>query len=198
MEHLRPKLSEIQTSEEFQKWYWLKEELVVFCKLANISYAGSKFEIIARIAGVFEVGVNTAKKTNKVTSKFDWHRADLTLETIITDSYKNSRNVRRFFKKHCSQKFHFNIAFMNWMKNNVGKTLAEATEEWKRLDEQSRQKDFKSEIPKGNQYNQYLRDFFVDNPHKTMTEARHFWKLKRELPVGLHKYERTDLELKKD
>jgi Domain of unknown function (DUF6434)/SAP domain-containing new25 len=193
---MRPNLLDIQTSEEFQKWYWLKAELVVFCQLTDISYAGSKFEIIDRIVEMFDVGVNNAKKIQKVTSKFDWHCEDLTLETRITDSYKNSRNVRRFFKKHCGEKFHFNIAFMNWMKNNVGKTLAEAVEEWKRLDEQSQQKGFKSEIPKGNQYNQYLRDFFADNPDKTMIEARHFWKLKRELPLGLHKYERTDLELK--
>jgi Domain of unknown function (DUF6434) len=85
---------------------------------------------------------------------------------------------------------------MAWMKSNVGKTLADAIEEWKRLDEQSRQKDFKSEIPKGNQYNQYLRDFFADNSNKTIKEAKHFWKLKRALPLGLHKYERSDLELK--
>jgi hypothetical protein len=196
MNSIRPDFSDIQTSEEFQKWYWLKAELVAFCKLADIGYSGSKFEIIARIVEMFDVGVITAKKRKKATSKFDWHCAELTLETIITDSYKNSRNVRQFFKKCCGQKFHFNIAFMNWMKTSVGKTLANAVEEWKRLDEQSRQKDFKSEIPKGNQYNQYLRDFFADNPNKTITNARHFWKLKRQLPLGLHKYERTDLELK--
>ena len=193
----RPNLSDIQTSEEFQKWYWLKAELIAFCRLADISYSGSKFEIINRIVEMFDVGVSKAKKTKKTASKFDWRFAELTLETIITDSYKNSRNVRWFFKKHCGETFHFNIALMNWMKNNVGETLAEATEEWKKLAGQSRQKDFKSEIPKGNQYNQYIRDFFADNPGKTIKEARNFWNLKRELPLGLHKYERTDLELKK-
>jgi hypothetical protein len=198
MKPVRPNLSDIQTSEEFRKWYWLKEELVAFCKLAEISYAGTKFEIIDRIAEAFDADPITQKKTKakKVTSKFDWHCEELTLETVITDSYKNSQNVRRFFQKNCSQKFHFNFAFMAWMRSNVGKTLADAIKEWKRLDEQSRQKDFKSEIPKGNQYNQYMRDFFADNPTKTIKEARHFWKLKRALPLGLHKYERSDLELK--
>jgi SAP domain-containing new25/Domain of unknown function (DUF6434) len=103
----RPNLSDIQTGEEFRKWYWLKEELVAFCKLAGISYAGTKFEMIDRIAEAFDVGVTTKKKAKakKVTSKFDWHCEELTLETVITDSYKNSQNVGGFFKKIAVKNF---------------------------------------------------------------------------------------------
>jgi hypothetical protein len=56
-------------------------------------------------------------------------------------------------------------------------------------------KSFKSVIPAHNQYNQYIRDFFADNPGKTLKDARHYWKLKRQLPVQRHRYERSDLKL---
>lgn len=85
---------------------------------------------------------------------------------------------------------------MAWIKSNVGKTLQDAVTEWQDSQELQKQKGYQSEIPDSNQYNKYTRDFFADNPEKKIQEARHFWKLKRKLPLGKHFYERTDLELK--
>ena len=33
---------------ELVRWYWLKEELVAYCKLAGINYKGVKFDILKR------------------------------------------------------------------------------------------------------------------------------------------------------
>jgi hypothetical protein len=193
---MRPDISTLQTGEEFKKWYWLKEEVVAYCKGANIPYSGSKFQIIERIAHALDNNLALEKpKKTAISSTKDWHSAHLTLETVITDSYTNGPNTRRFFKEYCGAHFSFNIEFMAWMKANIGKTLRDAVEEWLKIKEKSKDKTHKSVIPAGNQYNQYLRDFFVDNPDKTMKEARHFWQLKRALPLGLHKYERGDLDL---
>jgi len=68
-------------------------------------------------------------------------------------------------------------------------------EMWQALETKKKDKNFKSTIPASNQYNQYMRDFFADNPDKTIKDARKFWLLKRALP-GSNKYERTDLTLK--
>jgi Domain of unknown function (DUF6434)/SAP domain-containing new25 len=195
---IRPDISEIETGNELKKGYWLKQELVDFCKLTNLSYVGAKFDILDRIATALDEGVTKIENvphSDKPTSKFAWSKSKLKLDTIITDSYNNGPNTRKFFKEYCGDKFHFSIPFMDFMKNNCGKTLQDAINEWYRLNEKSKDKNFKSEIPIGNQYNKYLRDFFVDNPTMTIEQARHFWKLKRSLPLGRHIYERTDLEL---
>jgi hypothetical protein len=172
---------------------------VDFCKRTNLSYVGAKFDILERIATALDNDYNKREKeqpSDKPTSKFVWSKSKLTLDTIITDSYTNGPNTRKFFKEYCGNKFHFSIPFMNFMKNNCGKTLQDAINEWHRLYEQSKDKNFKSEIPAGNQYNKYIRDFFADNPTMTIEQARHFWKLKRSLPLGRHIYEKTDLNLK--
>ncbi len=193
----RPGIKNIKTGEELKRWYWLKEELTAFCKMKKLSYAGTKFDILERIANVIDKGVSDFKiSINKPTSKFVWSRSKLTLNTIVTDTYTNGPNTRKFFKEHCGDKFHFSIPFMKFMKNNCGKTLEDAVKEWERLHELSKQKNFKSDIPSGNQYNQYIRDFFADNPGKTITEARHFWKLKKSLPLGKHIYEKKYTLLK--
>jgi hypothetical protein len=196
---IRPDINEIETGAELKRWYWLKEELVDFCKRTQLSYVGAKFDILERIATALDKGVTkTENTTNEVkpTSKFIWSKSLLTLDTIITDSYTNGPNTRKFFKQHCGDNFHFSIQFMDFMKNNCGKTLQNAVNEWHKLNEQSKDKNFKSEIPASNQYNKYIRDFFADNPTMTLEQARHFWKLKRSLPLGRHIYEKTDLKLK--
>jgi hypothetical protein len=195
----RPDIYKIETGAELKRWYWLKQELVEFCKKTQLSYVGAKFDILERIASALDNGVTeTEKKSQKAkpTSKFLWAKSSLFLDTIITDSYTNGPNTRKFFKQHCGDKFHFSIPFMDFMKNNCGKTLNDAVNEWQRLNELSKDKNFKSDIPAGNQYNKYIRDFFADNPNLTIEQARHFWKLKRSLPLGKHIYEKTDLKLK--
>ncbi len=63
--------------------------------------------------------------------KFDWHSGEITADTLIDSYYINTQNVRRFFKAACGDEFSFNRAFMQWMKNNVGKTMGEAAQHWK-------------------------------------------------------------------
>ena len=46
----RPNINEIETGEELKRWYWLKQELVDFCKAIDLSYVGAKFDILERIA----------------------------------------------------------------------------------------------------------------------------------------------------
>jgi hypothetical protein len=194
----RPDINEIETGEELKRWYWLKQELVDYCKRTPINYVGAKFDILDRIANILDKRITNPEnrsRPTKATSYFVWSKSLLTLQTVITDSYTNGSNTREFFKKHCGQKFHFSITFMDFMKKNCGKTLQDAVNEWNRLNEQHKGKQFKSEIPSGNQYNKYIRDFFADNPKMTIEQARYFWKLKRSLPLGRHIYEKSDLKL---
>jgi hypothetical protein len=131
---MRPNIDDISSGESLKKWYWLKAELVAFCKKIGINYSGSKFEILDRIALSLDAEkVVLEEKKVKPSSKFDWSKETLTLDTLITDSYTNGLNTRTFFREYCGSKFSFNIAFMSWMKHNVGKTLRDAVEEWNRL-----------------------------------------------------------------
>ncbi|WP_316830157.1 DUF6434 domain-containing protein [Pedobacter aquatilis] len=64
-------------------------------------------------------------------SKFDWHSAPLTDETLITNNYKNTQNVRRYFYTHFGSGWKNNRFFMAWFKENEGKTLKDAVEEFR-------------------------------------------------------------------
>jgi hypothetical protein len=63
---------------------------------------------------------------------FDWHRGDITRSTLITESYRSTQKVRRFFKAECGDGFTFDRSFRDWLKVSRGKTLGDAADEWNR------------------------------------------------------------------
>lgn len=194
----RPLLDKNISLEDFNDFYWLKQELVDFCKRNGISTTGGKIEISERIRHFISTGnvVRIEPKKPKSKSKFDWNKMNLTLETVITDNYRNGENVRSFFVREIGSHFVFNTVFMKWIKDNVGKTLGEAIIEWNRIYNLKKEENYVSEIAPQFEYNRYMRAFLADNPELSSKDAIRHWKLKRS-QRGTNEYERTDLEMKK-
>ncbi len=63
---------------------------------------------------------------------FDWHGGEITPRTRITSDYRNTQNVRRFFRSACGDHFKFDRDFMAWMKAAEGRTMGAAAREWLR------------------------------------------------------------------
>jgi hypothetical protein len=61
---------------------------------------------------------------------FDWHGGAITRATPITESYRNTQNVRRFLRAQCGADFKFDRSFMAWIKSSIGKTMGDAADEW--------------------------------------------------------------------
>lgn len=196
----RPEFSNIKSGEEFNSWYWLKEEMVEICKLCGLPYSGAKFELRDRIMYALDnEGKIKPQKAIKKTSKFNWAKAELHPETVITDNISFGPNFRRFMKGQIGAKFSCHSDFMDWVKQNPGKTLQDAVQKWEELEQRKDDPNFKREIAEHNMFNQYTRDFLEDNPGMTFKQARSFWLLKKKLPTkdGFVKYEKTDLKLER-
>lgn len=198
MNKKRPDFNDIKTGKEFNRWYWLKEELVAICKHAELPTHGRKFELRDRIMYALDnQGLLKKEEKKKTTSRFNWAKAKLSQETFITDNVSFGPNFRRFMKDQIGAKFSCHSDFMDWVKNNEGKTLRQAVEKWFELESRKEDPDFKRVIADNNMYNQYTRDFLEDNPGKTIREARQHWLAKKQQPTknGFVRYERSDLAL---
>ena len=64
--------------------------------------------------------------------KFDWHSDPITHQTPVTESYRNTQNVRRFLKAQCGNHFRFDRPFMAWIKDGTEKTMGDVAKEWTR------------------------------------------------------------------
>lgn len=195
----RPILNKNISAKDFRDFYWLKEELIAFCKTEGLRITGGKIEIANRIEHYLLTGKKElikAKLKPTARSKFDWKNEKLSLETKITNNYTNTENVRIFFEKEIGSRFKFNVKFMNWMKSNHGKSLRQAKQEWERIVAEKKTNTQPKNIAPQFEYNRYLRDFLVDNPDMDRALGIKLWKIKKTMR-GDNVYKKEDLKLLK-
>lgn len=185
---VRPELNKDLDAKTFREFYYLKEELVDFCRENNLHVSGSKIELTERIAYFLETGkvLKTFVK-RKVTANIDV----ITEDTKIEDNIICSEKHRAFFEEKIGKGFSFNVLFQKWLKNNAGKTYREAIKAYYQILEEK--KKGKTIIDKQFEYNTYIRDFFEDNEGKSLEHAIICWKYKKSLK-GHNRYEKSDLE----
>lgn len=183
----RPILNKNLDSKTFRDFYYLKEELVNFCRENGLPVSGGKLELTDRIAYFLDTGevlpvLAPKKKAAGIST--------ITLDTKIESDFVCSEKHRAFFKEHIGPTFSFNVAFQKWLKSNNGKTYQEAIEAYYQIIENK--KKGKTKIDKQFEYNTYIRDFFADNQGRTLEEAIQCWKYKKQLK-GHNRYEKSDL-----
>ena len=183
----RPELSRALNGATFRSFYYLKQELADFCRENGLPTSGSKAEITDRIAYFLDTGnvlKSSAEKKKAVTI------GTLTEDTVIEPNIVCSEKHRAFFSEKIGKNFSFNVPFQKWLKANAGKTYGDAIRAYYRILEEKKQT--KTEIGGQFEYNTYIRDFFADNPGKSLHDAIVCWNYKKSLP-GHHRYERSDL-----
>ena len=183
----RPELSRDISVEVFRNYYYLKEELVKFCRKYDLQTTGSKQELTDRIAYFLETGKKKSASSKRIQAE---SVGDITENTLIEANIVCSEKHRAFFKERIGKTFSFNVAFQKWLKNNAGKTYADAIQAYYAILEEKKKR--KTVIDKQFEYNTYIRDFFADNNGMSLENAIKCWKYKKSLK-GHNRYEKTDL-----
>ena len=184
----RPNLDIKLDSKTFKEYYYLKEELIDFCRKNNLQTTGGKLELIERIANFLDTGERTYKNHN---NKKTIITHEITLDTIIEGNFVCSEKHRAFYKEQIGNSFSFNVTFQKWLKSNAGKTYQDSIIAYYQILEDKKKN--KTTIDKQFEYNTYIRDFFKDNKDKSLEQAIKCWKYKKSLK-GHNKYERDDLK----
>ena len=181
----RPVLDKYLDEKTFRSYYYLKSELVDFCRENNIPVSGGKIALTDRVAYFLATG----KVLNNIKSKSRYTNTDnISEDTIIGDNIVYSEKLRAFFEERIGKSFSFKIPFQRWLKNNPDKTYGDAIEAYQQIIKEKK----KVSIDKQFEYNTYIRDFFNDNIGKALEDAIRCWKYKKSLP-GHNRYEKQDL-----
>lgn len=191
---MRPNLTKEISTEEFQNYYWLKEELQAFCREQEMSATGSKIELAGRIAHFLATGERKKPQRRKQpAAKKAILESPLSLDTVITADHRCSQQVRAFFTS-IIPKFHFSTYIQQFFRENVGKTYQDVVTAW--YEETERKKDpsyKKNKLAPQFEYNQFTRDYFADpqNKGKSREDAILAWKTIKSLP-GDNKYKPSE------
>ena len=184
----RPDLEKNMDADLFLSFYYLKEELIDFCRLNRLSTQGGKIEITDRIAHFLRTGERKQYTVKRAVQRKRM-LSELSLNSIIEKNIKCSEVHRTFFKNQIGPTFRFNVRFQNWLKENSGKKYSDAIEAYQNiLNDKTPTK-----IDRQFEYNTYIRDFFDDNKNLNLQQAISCWKFKKSQP-GHNKYEQRDLE----
>ncbi len=184
----RPELKSCLKPEIFKSYYYLKEELVGFCRAEKLQTTGSKEELTQRIACYLATGERiTTKRKGKASGNIEV----ILSESIIEPDFTCTEKHRTYFKSIIGNGFSFNVVFQNWLKENTGKTYREAIEAYHNI--LYTKKHTKPEIDKQFEYNTYIRDFFADNKGRTLDEAILCWRYKKS-QQGDNCYRKSDIE----
>ena len=184
----RPELTSLTDPRTFTEYYYLKEELVRFCRENGLPVSGAKSELTERIAYFLETG--NIKSGTAPKRKHSPAVGEITDSTPIEENIVCSEKHRAYFKEKIGNGFTFNVAFQKWLKANAGKTYADAVAAYHEIIAQKKTR--KTVIDGQFEYNTYIRDFFADNHGKTLDDAIKCCKYKKSL-AGHNRYEHSDL-----
>lgn len=173
----RPALDTHISVADFQSFYWLKRELIAFCRKNGLPTGGSKTELTSRICVFLSTGKRPSPerppqskaKTAKMPNTFSRH-------TVIGSGWRCSQQLRAFFVQEIGPQFHFNETMRNFIKHGEGKALQEAIETWHQAQKQPKTE---KEIAPQFEYNRHIREFFKEHPEKTLQDAIADWKIKK-------------------
>ena len=191
----RPALDKELDSRSFREWYWLKEELVCFCRENGLPVSGGKTELTDRIALFLDTGEVKKCSSGKDRAGSRKIVSEITLDSIIEPDFVCSEKHRAFFKEQIGNSFSFNVAFQKWLKTNAGKTYAEAVSAYHEIRKNA--SGGRKTIDRQFEYNTYIRDFFEHNKGRSLDDAIMCWKYKKSLP-GHNRYEDSDLKVLKN
>lgn len=178
----RPELTNTISIADFKRFYWLKEELVSFCREQNIPTSGGKIDITNRIIEFLATGIvsSTPQRIHRPTQKIDL--SSLTLETLLTKKYTSNETNRAFFKSVIGPHFHFSTRFMNFCKANPDKTYGDAINEWYAEQEDKKDPTYKTELAPQFEYNRFMRQYKEKNPGMSFQDAVKAWNDYRNKP----------------
>lgn len=187
----RPELNVDLDSGTFLNFYYLKEELVQFCRENRLPTSGGKIELTERVAKYLDTGIiSAANRNTKRNIQNAGSKKIITKETKIEENFVCSETHRAFFLENVGKSFSFNVAFQKWLKTNSGKTYEDAINAYFQIIQDK--KKTKTSIDSQFEYNTYIRDFFENNKGRTLADAIKCWKFKKSLQ-GHNRYEDSDL-----
>jgi SAP domain-containing new25/Domain of unknown function (DUF6434) len=174
----RPRLHHDLAADEFVRWYWLKAELVEFCRSAKLPTVGVKLELASRVAAYLSGAAVTkpaiVRRTGAMPQRF-------ALATKIGEGWRCNPALGAFLREQCGPAFRFNKAMRDFIHTQHGQPLASAVQCY----HESMSPDApKREIAPQLEYNRHTREFYKQNPGATAAEVRAAWWVRRGLRAG--------------
>jgi len=172
----RPLLTDKIGLNDFYNYYWLKEELVQFCRQHQLPTNGNKKTLTERIAAYVSGKPIPITTNSRVKVKMP---DEFTHQTIIGKNWRCSQDLRFYLEQEIGSHFHFDKVMRDLIHNGQGKTIGEVIRTW--LDSQNKHKQ-ETEIAPQFEYNRFIRDYFQLHTEANFKDAVKAWNIHKSRP----------------
>lgn len=164
---------------EFQRWYWLKDELSDFARTCGIRTTGSKDMLTARITAWLD-GIPFTESEATPRGSVAQLTGELFASTLIPRGQRCSQIVRAWFIDQVGPSFRFDAQMREFFANSDGtQTMQDALDHYSTT---------RSQEPKAIEaqfeYNRFTRAWHTANPTGSRQELVHAWQRYRSLPIN--------------
>lgn len=174
----RPPLTAGLTGAEFERWYWLKDELSEFARALGIRSGGSKQALTGRIAARLDGRAFEEPRTGHLV-RGDQLLPPLTPDSLIPPGQPCSQSVRRWFEEQVGPAFRFDSSMRDFFRHADGtQMLGDALDYWN-----STRGEGPTSIDPQFEYNRFTRAWHIDNPEGSRAELLLAWTRYRALPI---------------
>lgn len=174
----RPPLQPSMKASEFDRWYWLKEELQRFARQLGVSAAGSKQLLTARISARL-AGREFTEPAGHSKPPAAQLAGRLTEATVIPPGQRCSQNLRAWFVAQVGAEFRFDAAMRAFFRDVSGtETLGDALAHWR--DTRGRGP---ADIDTQFEFNRFTRAWHAAHPGDDRTALLAAWNGYRGQPV---------------
>lgn len=172
----RPLLTQGTSEGELRRWYWTKDELVVFARTLGVRTTGSKEQVTDRLADRLSGRVGRSEsRSAPLTPQLT---GPLASETVIPPSQRCSQVLRVFFTSAVGPSFRFDAAMREFIASADGAvTLGDAVDHWHRTRHQVR------EIGRQFDLNRFTRQWHLEHPGGSAEQLKAAWVTYRSQPT---------------
>lgn len=176
--HARPVLDSALSAEEFQRWYWLREELAVFARTLGLRATGGKELLAARIAARLDGREFVEPAVSKRTEGRQLS-GPLSPATVIPAGQRCSQVVRAWIGEQVGEGFHFDAEMRAFFAESDGtKTMQDALDHWSATRDQGERS-----IDPQFEYNRFTRAWHEAHPDGGRNELLAAWQDYRARPA---------------
>jgi hypothetical protein len=176
MEISRPQFQSTMQAKEFRRWYWLKAELVVACRLLSVSTVGSKPELEARICAALDGIDLPVPQPRRIKGDMPTR---FTLDTRIAPGWRCNPLLGAFLRQHAGARFRFNAAVREFVHTRVGEPISAIIECYRASVAAGAPR---AELPPQLEYNRHMQAFARERPGAPRSEMLAAWEARKARP----------------
>jgi len=175
MTETRPALSVGLARLEFERWYWLRQELAEAAREFGLPSGGDKRYLATAIAAHLD-GAPLPERERR-TPSIDSIERPFSLGTVIPAGQRSTQELRAFFEENIGSSFRFDGEMRGFLSRG-GATLSDAIAHWF----ESRNAGPR-EIDEQFELNRFSREWHAKHPGEPRESMMQAWKRHRSLPV---------------